>query len=432
MNLVCLGLAAAGHLHSPSHSARYLLGLFILLLPTFLITLLAFLVDILLFVPHVQWGGWIVLGSVILVAISGIITCAMRRTLVSRKARKKRIAENAEMSGENFYARQAQEAKLPSAPTFSTTETKPPIVNGGPGADNLPAFATFDPSRRDDDQQPLAPQGGSSMSPTAVASRDDASSRYYNPPSRSNSRPPPTDQFGNPVPRGEGPGSFGPMPGRSPSDRGPPGPGPYRENGVSPPRGGFGPRGRGGPPPRGGYPPRGGFGPRGPPPQGYGRGGYPSRGRVGYPLPGVMAGAAGGAMMAGAMSRGPQQPPPGYGPPRSASREDYARSASREGYARSASREGYGPPDDAHVTSPSIYSAHPSEHDAYGARAQSPGAYGARSQSPGRSRASPYGSRTQSPAGGYRQPSPPPAMPSLPAGPAEMDTTYPSPPAQQG
>lgn len=239
LNLIALGLAAAAHFHSPSHSARYLLGLFVILLPTLLVTLLAFLVDILLFVPHVQWGGWIVLGSTILITASGVITCAMRRTLVSRKARKKRIAENAEMSGENFYNRQAQEAKLPTAPTFSTTESKAPIVNGAPGADNLPSFAIFDSNRRnEDDRQPLAPQAASSISP--VASRDDASSRHYNPTSRSNSRPPPRDQYGNPMPLGEGPGAFGPLPEQGTSDRGPLGP--YRD-GMGPPRGGYGPRG---------------------------------------------------------------------------------------------------------------------------------------------------------------------------------------------
>jgi hypothetical protein len=85
LNLVCLCLAGAAHFHSPSHSPRYLLGLLILLLPTLLVSLLAFLVDILLFVPHLQWGGWIVLAATILLTASGVMTCAMRRTLVSRK-----------------------------------------------------------------------------------------------------------------------------------------------------------------------------------------------------------------------------------------------------------------------------------------------------------------------------------------------------------
>ena len=80
-NLIVLGLAIAAHFHSPSHSARYLLGLLILLLPTLLVTLLAFLVDILLFVPHLHWGGWIVLASTILITASGVVTCAMREHL---------------------------------------------------------------------------------------------------------------------------------------------------------------------------------------------------------------------------------------------------------------------------------------------------------------------------------------------------------------
>ena len=129
LNLVCLALAVAAHLHSPSHSARYLLALLVLLLPTLLVTLLAFLVDILLFVPHLQWGGWIVLASTILITASGVVTCAMRRTLVARKARKRRIAENAEMSGENFYARQAAPPPMPSSsrvqdPSVSTSECR--------------------------------------------------------------------------------------------------------------------------------------------------------------------------------------------------------------------------------------------------------------------------------------------------------------------
>ena len=53
-----------------------------------------------------RWGGWIVLAATILIVACGVLTCAMRRTLVSRKARKRRIAENAEMSGENYYNRQ--------------------------------------------------------------------------------------------------------------------------------------------------------------------------------------------------------------------------------------------------------------------------------------------------------------------------------------
>ncbi|KPI34384.1 pH-response regulator protein palI/prr-5 [Cyphellophora attinorum] len=290
LNLVVLALAAAAHLHSPSHSARYLLGVLILLLPTLLATLLAFLVDILLFVPHLAWGGWIVLGSTVLITAAGVVTCAMRRTLVSRKARKRRIAENAEMSGENFYNRQAaQDAKLASAtvPAFATMESKAPMVNGAPGADNLPSFTTYtSDSRRPENEIDTLNRGPSSVARST--SRDGQSVRSY--PRRSNSLP--RDQFGNPAP-----GVVPPMPGYDNRRPPPPGGAPYG-GGMPPPRGGYGPRGRGG------YPPRGRGGPRGPPPAGYrGRGGYPGPGRGGYPPPGPPRGPD-GAMMAGGMAAG--------------------------------------------------------------------------------------------------------------------------------
>ena len=208
--LACFILAVASHLHSPSHSARYLLILIILLLPTLVITLLAFLVDILLFVPHLRWGGWIVLAATILITASGVVTCAMRRTLVSRKARKKRIAENAEMNGDNFYQRENARANAP--PPLSQEPTAP-MVNGAPGADKLPEYATFASATTrqvsDDDQVPLNEQSPSSRNGTNPASSDDGTERYggnirggpgglrggrgghYNGP---------RDEFGNPLP----------------------------------------------------------------------------------------------------------------------------------------------------------------------------------------------------------------------------------------
>src|ERR1700722_9940291 len=78
--LVMLILAATSHAHSPSHSARYLLGMFILSILTFLLTLLSFLIDVLLFAPHMAWGSYIVLAATILTAASGLVSCAMRRT----------------------------------------------------------------------------------------------------------------------------------------------------------------------------------------------------------------------------------------------------------------------------------------------------------------------------------------------------------------
>ncbi|KAL1954880.1 hypothetical protein VTO42DRAFT_469 [Malbranchea cinnamomea] len=306
LTLVCLLLAAAAHLHSPSHSPRYLLGLLILLLPTLLVSMLAFLVDILLFVPHLQWGGWIVLAATILLTVAGVMTCAMRRTLVSRKARKRRIAENAEMSGENYYNRQ-NTIKLDPTPVVTTT-----VSTSAPTADSLPTFATF-PSRSrspDNDERPLT-----SQSPPPPGFVPESTTTFYTSPSES-------EPYGPP----------GPMPGERPYGRdvpppGPPGPPygtppPMRGGYVGPRRGrgpGYGPpRGRGGFPMRG----RGGYpsGPRGgPPPHGYsGRGGPPrgammGRGRSptsGYPPHNPDMGPSIDSDTYGAYGYGPRGPSP--------------------------------------------------------------------------------------------------------------------------
>ena len=325
LTLICFILAATAHLHSPSHSPRYLLILLILLLPTLLVTLLAFLVDILLFVPHLQWGGWIVLAAIILIAASGIVTCAMRRTLVSRKARKKRIAENAEMNGENFYNRQ-EPGRAESPPPLSAQPTAP-MVNGAPGADRLPAFATFDMSQKgrisDDDRVPLnnrTPSNRTAPSPDSTGRpgmTDDGMDRY-GVPERGGLRGMgggrggrgyggPRDEFGNPLHSST---AFGPVP-----------PGGFRRDsadsrlrnqhsgemmGSNNSRGPYGGRGRGG------YPPRGSYGRGGP--YGGARGGPPP-GMNGRGIPmGPMVAAAGAGMIAGEMGgRGQRGPPPGYG-----------------------------------------------------------------------------------------------------------------------
>jgi hypothetical protein len=261
-----------------------LLALLILTFPTLLVTLLAFLVDILLFVPHVAWGGWIVLAATILIVASGVVTCAMRRTLVSRKARKRRIAENAEMNGENYYAnRAATEPNLPKA------ESPPPLSGEtmASGRDNTSEYAAFEMQKQQshDDMTPLNPRNPSVK--TNSSNGRDGPDMPMNPsrgPSGRGRRP--MDQFGNPIP---------PLPSDGTAMRNAP------RTGPPPSRGGalaYG-RGRGGPPPRGGYgPPRGNYGPRGgmrggPPPPGWNGGG---RGmRPGPPGP---------------MSRG--APPPGY------------------------------------------------------------------------------------------------------------------------
>lgn len=410
LTLVCFSLAATTHLHSPSHSPRYLLALLLLLIPTFLITLLAFLVDILLFVPHLNWGGWIVLASTILIAAAGIVICAMRRTLVSRKARKKRIAENAEMNGQNFYARQETGALAESPPPMHRSGA--PIVNGASGADRLPAFTTFEkePEMTDEERVPLNARTPSnrtvpSSAPTTGFSGDTLEGS--NGPGRGGYEGirggrgggygGPRDEYGNPLPPSN---AFGPiLPGGMRQDQSePPMRGQYSNEALN----SQGSRGRG----RGGYPSGG-----------YGRGG-PYRGRGG---PGLSSYGRGGPM---------DGPPPGYGngspfPPmgRGGDRgpSGYGREQSAPGYGR---RPSPGPP-----SAPGGYGRHPSPGPA-----SAPGGYG-RQQSPGPPSAPGIYGRQPSPGlpsapGGYaRRPSPGP--PSAPGGYVGFGSRGPSPGPQE-
>lgn len=314
-------LAASAHFHSPSHSPRYLLGIFILSILTLVLALLSFLIDVLLFVPHMAWGSYLVLAATILIAASGIVSCAMRRTLVSRKARKRRIAENAEMNGENFYNRERGGVD-PTLPTntvgVATTITA--------GAEKPPAFATFQTNKKDmesDERIPLTAKTPSQRSPNDVPLQPMGAMGMQ----RNGS--PPRDQYGKPMPGPYGMRSRDPS--TDPSLRRQ-----YSDNTMNRGRGGMPPgyRGRGGfPPNRGGYgPPRGGYGP------GPNRGGYaPSRGaygpgpnRGGYGPPsrgggyggygvqeglGTMGMGAAGGMAAGGMMRGGRGAPPNYGAP---------------------------------------------------------------------------------------------------------------------
>ncbi|CAI7576542.1 unnamed protein product [Penicillium glandicola] len=287
LTLVCLCLAIAAHFHAPSHSPRFLLVLLILLLPTLLVTLLAFLVDILLFVPHLGWGGWIVLGATILLTSCGVVTCAMRRTLVSRKAMKRRIAENGEMSGENYYNRQNAAAAAVPAPVPASDEPKEAFVSNSLNSESGPTFATFQSERRDsdDDRTPLNSHTPMSDIPAPPDHRDARNHGLQN-------------EFGNVPPQSSGPYGGGAM-SRNPSD---PRIRPQYSDGSMGSR-------RGGPPPgfngrgRGGYPPRGG---RGGPYMGPPRGASPgSRGGYMSPMPG--RGGRGGMMP-------PRGPPAGYSP----------------------------------------------------------------------------------------------------------------------
>lgn len=281
--LVMLILSATAHTHKASHSPRYLLGVFILSILTLILSLLAFLVDVLLFVPHMAWGSYMVLAATIAILASVIVSCAMRRTLVSRKARKRRIEENAEMNGENYYNRQGGE---PVVPVISNGASVPTVDSKGP------AYATFDSTKEEgrtsDERIPLTMRTPSENSPSNVPGAMVAGG--LNGGYRGTS--PATDQFGNPM-------AVPPQGYRS------------RDPSVDPslrqyPDNGMGGRGGRGMPYRG----RGGYGP--PPPTGRGgygasRGAYrgyagPQRGGYG-PQTGMMAGAA-GEMAAGAMMRG--------------------------------------------------------------------------------------------------------------------------------
>ena len=399
-------MSAAAHLHAPSHSPRYLIGLLILSIPTFLCTLLAFLVDILLFVPHLSWGGWIVLASTILILASGIVTCAMRRTLVSRKDRKRRIAENAEMNGENFYANQVP------VPQGLRADSPPPLVSGGIGqSDKLPSFATFEKKAPEEDQIPLNGRSPSNKTlPRAPSSRgqdmsDNGSERYGPPPRGAPGGMRggrggrggfggfgPRDEFGNPLPASNG---FGPAPpmGMRRDRSEPPMRRQYSDDDSMV---GYGPRGGRG---RGGYPPRG-----------YGRGGPSGRGRGGYGRGGMGPSPNGGPPPGYGNGNGyfPQQRPGQYDGPGPAVAA-YGRSPSAPGYGRRQYSDG--PPSEGG----GAY---------YGRRSpgppSAPGSYNNRGPSPGPPSAPGGYNRGPSPGppsapGGYNR-GPSPGPPSMPGG----------------
>ncbi|KAI2639295.1 pali-domain-containing protein [Xylaria nigripes] len=336
LTLIMFVMASVAHLHSPSHSSRYLCGLFIFGFLTFLVCLLAFLIDVLLFVPHLAWGSWLVLAATILVFLSFIVSCAMRRTLVGRKARKRRIAENAEMSGENYYNRQAQqEAAVTSAVTSGLQPTVPSVSDANGPADKLPAFAAYE--KRDDhssdERIPLTARTPSERSPNNGPVDRTRSDLSNNRQSFSGSTLVPTDQYGNPltqvpdpygmrrgpsIERMDGRGRGGPMLGYR--GRGGLGRGTYGGGSYGPPqngRGGYGSpsNGRGGyagsPNGRGGYGgPSNGRGSFGGPPNG--RGGYGAPSRGGYaPGPNGRGGYGPRGGYGGGM-RGGRTPPPGY------------------------------------------------------------------------------------------------------------------------
>lgn len=308
VTLINLILALVSHLHAPSHSSRYLLAVFLVSILDLVLCLLAFLVDVLLFVPHMSFGSYLVLAATILVALGTVVSCAMRRTIVSRKARKKRIAENAEMSGENYYNRVNKDPNV--SPTGQPTV---PVVSGANGAatDKAPEFASFENKDSSDERVPLTAQSPANQSPNNPPMDLNGGEVAYNGPvgpgpRRQLSR----DQYGNPI---------GQQPARDPY--GNPIAPPPDAYGVRRPsvdsvrsrgRGGPGPGGSGGYRGRGGYgAPRGGYGQYGPGP-GPGRGGYGPSGRGAYGPPQGRGGYGPPQRGYGGMRGGRPPPPPSY------------------------------------------------------------------------------------------------------------------------
>ena len=242
----------------------------------------------------------------------------MRRTLVSRKERKKRIAENNEMNGQNFYANQNP------IPEGIRAESPPPLSSTAVGqSDKLPSFATFERKSQDDDRVPLNTRTPSNKTlPGMPGSRgmrpsDEGSERYGAPQLPRGGQMSmrgrggyggPRDEYGNPLPPSNAFGAAPPMGIRR--DRSEP---PMRRQYSDEAMNGYGYGLRGG---RG----RGGFSQRG-----YGRGG-PGRGGFGR----------GGAPQ----NRGP---PLGYGNGYSQGRPgQYDGAGGPAGYGRSPSAPGYG------------------------------------------------------------------------------------------
>ncbi|MCJ1308193.1 hypothetical protein MMC25_001845 [Agyrium rufum] len=302
------------------------------------------------------------------------------------------------MNGDNFYARQTS-VKADEPPPLSQQPTAP-MVNGAPGADKLPAFATYESAKprrasEEDDQIPLNDRSPSSRNGTLPSNSEDGMERYGPVGSRGGpmgmrggargARPynGGLDEYGNPLPPS---GAFGvvPPPARgdprlrhqnsnetmnSQASRGSRGRGGYPQRGYG--RGAqYGPPGRGGP-----YNGRGG-GAFGPPRGGVGGPGG-NGGRGGIPLGAMAAGAGAGVLAGEAMGRGQRGPPPGYG-------NGYPPNGPNDGVPYNGA---YGAPSGPQNRRPS---PGPPSAPGYGTRQRSPGAppnpgygFGGREPSPG-------------------------------------------------
>ncbi|KAF3768461.1 pali-domain-containing protein, partial [Cryphonectria parasitica EP155] len=190
--LIYAVLAVVSHLHSPSHSSRYLLLMFIYGLVSFLVCLLAFLTDIILFNPNVAAGTWIVLAATVLTLIAAIFSFAMMKSLAGRKARQRNIQQNAEMSGENYYNRQRTLAgpseTQPTVPSISNTQT----ATMGAG------LATSFDKETSEDSIPLTQRSPTERSPNVGPVELRSSEAAYSGPVGPR-RQPLRDPYGNPI-----------------------------------------------------------------------------------------------------------------------------------------------------------------------------------------------------------------------------------------
>ncbi|ODV89354.1 hypothetical protein CANCADRAFT_32643 [Tortispora caseinolytica NRRL Y-17796] len=128
--LVLMIMAIAVHFHSPSFSSAFMMSMIVLSIISIILTLLAFLVDLLIFIPHLSYGGWLVLAATILQLISFIFICAMRRSVVARKATERRIQD-------------PHEALIASGGVFGPISGGTSRYDGGVD-DSLPEFAELE------------------------------------------------------------------------------------------------------------------------------------------------------------------------------------------------------------------------------------------------------------------------------------------------
>jgi uncharacterized membrane protein len=82
LTLIIFIMAIVAHIHSASHSSRYLMAHFILSLLTVLVCVAAFVVDYVLFSPNMAIGSWFTLAAAI-VSLLGTIAVCINRSMMS-------------------------------------------------------------------------------------------------------------------------------------------------------------------------------------------------------------------------------------------------------------------------------------------------------------------------------------------------------------